>query len=76
MIKTIDNTIQHSSNLTLKEEKKLVKRAAELEAIKHLLPAAQNQTEQSKTIKKNAFDLRNEMKENYEAVSKLNDDIN
>jgi len=45
MIKTIDNTIQHSSNLTLKEEKKLVKRAAELEALKPLLPAAQNQTE-------------------------------
>lgn len=44
-LKEIDNKIQHSSNLSLREEKKLVKRVAELEALKPLLPSAHNQNE-------------------------------
>jgi len=43
-LKDIDHSIQHTS-ITLKEEKKLVKRAAELEALKPLVPSAHNQSE-------------------------------
>jgi len=42
MINKLNDEIQQSSNLTLKEEKQKVKRIHELEALKPLLPAAQN----------------------------------
>jgi len=44
-LEQLDKTQQCSSNLTLREEKKLVKRVVELEALKPLLPSSHNQTE-------------------------------
>lgn len=52
MIIEINKTITTSSNLSFKEEKKLVKRVAELESLKPLLSVAHHQTVQSQTLKK------------------------
>jgi uncharacterized coiled-coil DUF342 family protein len=47
MIKDINKTIQTSSTLSLKEEKILVKRAAELETLKPTVKVAYQQNEQT-----------------------------
>jgi len=76
MIKDINKTIQTKSKLSMTEEKKLVKRAAELESLKPHLSVAHNQNVQTKNLKKDAYDLKQKMTENYTTVSKYNEEIN
>jgi len=75
MIKEINKTIQTSSTLSLKDEKALVKRAAELEALKPTVKVAHQQNEQTNYLKNSVNELKNRMLENYNIIGEITDEL-